>query len=216
MNAITGKYAFLNDCPVVPVMVVERLDHAVPMARALVAGGLTNLEITLRTECALDAISAIANEVEGATVGAGTVLSTRQLDAVRSAGAQFVVTPGITTSLLAHSAERDIALLPGAVTASEIMTALEHGFHILKFFPAGTSGGAPAIKAFGGPFGEVTFMPTGGVNPNNVREYLALDNVIAAGGSWMLPAGLVAQGDWNAITDLAREAVRAATASDNA
>ena len=209
--SLLGKYAFLNNARVVPDMVIEDLAHAVPLAEALVAGGLTNLEITLRNPSALDAIRLIADQVQNAAVGAGTVLTIEQLEAVLEAGAQFVVTPGATPELLAYCAEKDVALLPGAVTASEIMVALAHGFDILKFFPAGTSGGAAAIKAVGGPFGQVKFMPTGGVNLDNLGDYLALPNVLAAGGSWMVPKTLVDKQDWASISELASEAVSAAT-----
>ncbi len=207
MTTLPDRYAFLDNALVVPVMVIDRIEHAVPLARALVEGGLTNLEITLRTDCALDAIRAIVDQVPDAVVGAGTVLNIAQLESALAAGAEFIVSPGMTEALLSRCAAQQVALLPGAVTASEVMTALAHGFSVLKFFPAGTSGGPGAIKALGGPFKDVLFMPTGGVNPDNLADYLSLPNVLAAGGSWMIPQQLVADADWPAITRLAREAV---------
>jgi 2-dehydro-3-deoxyphosphogluconate aldolase/(4S)-4-hydroxy-2-oxoglutarate aldolase len=214
MSDLPERYRFLEGARVVPVIVIDDIDDALPIARALVAGGLTNLEVTLRTDCALDAIAAISESVEGATVGAGTVLNGIQLDAARSAGAKFIVSPGVLPDLLSTCAERNIPLLPGAVTASEVMMALDYGYRILKFFPAGTSGGPAAIKALGGPFVDVRFMPTGGINLNNLKDYLSLKNVIAAGGSWMLPSDMIARKDWGGIETLARQAVTAANAID--
>ncbi|MEP6389198.1 MAG: bifunctional 4-hydroxy-2-oxoglutarate aldolase/2-dehydro-3-deoxy-phosphogluconate aldolase [Halioglobus sp.] len=201
------SYTFVTRAPVVPVMVINDVAQAVPMARALVAGGLTALEITLRTDCALEAIRAIANEVEGADIGAGTVCSAAQMHDAVAAGARFIVSPGSSEELFATAKELSVPLLPGAVTASEVMRVREAGFPIVKFFPAGTSGGAPAIKAFQGPFGDMLFIPTGGVGLNNLSDYLNLSNVPAVGGSWILPADAVASGDWQTVTTLAREAV---------
>ena len=206
------SYAFVTRAPVVPVMVINDVAQAVPMARALVAGGLTALEITLRTDCALEAIRAIAAEVEGADIGAGTVCSAAQMHDAVAAGARFIVSPGSSDELFATAKELSVPLLPGAVTASEVMRVREAGFPIVKFFPAGTSGGAPAIKAFGGPFGDMLFIPTGGVGLNNLSDYLSLSNVPAVGGSWVLPADAIAAGDWQTVTTLAREAVNFAAA----
>lgn len=205
-------YTFVTRGPVVPVMVITDVAQAVPMARALVAGGLTALEVTLRTACALDAIRAIAAEVEGADIGAGTVCSADQMRAAVAAGARFIVSPGSSAALFDAASELAVPLLPGAVTASEIMCVREAGFPVVKFFPAATSGGAPAIKAFQGPFGDMLFVPTGGIGLDNLRDYLSLANVPAVGGSWILPGDAIAGGDWQTVTRLAREAVDFAAA----
>lgn len=191
--------------PIVPVIVVKELAHAVPMARALVAGGLPALEVTLRTPCALDAIRAMS-EVEGGVVGAGTLLTPADVKAAKAAGAQFGVSPGLTERLVKACEDEGLALLPGCVTASEVMAAMEWGFDMLKFFPAETSGGAAAIKALGGPLPQVTFCPTGGISLKNANDYLSLPNVLCAGGSWVAPADMVAAGDWAGVERLAREA----------
>jgi len=204
---VPDAYQFVTRAPVVPVMVIDELSQAVPMARALVEGGITALEITLRTDCALDAIRAIAGEVEGADVGAGTVCNGRQMRDAVDAGARFIVSPGSSQELFDTASELDMPMLPGAVTASEVMRVLEAGFPIIKFFPAGTSGGAAAIKAMQGPFGDALFVPTGGVSLANAADYLSLSNVPAVGGSWILPGDAVAAGDWHTVTRLAREAV---------
>ena len=201
-------YQFFGNEPVVPVIVIHQLDQAVPLARALVAGGVTSLEVTLRTAFGLDAIRLIAKEVPEATVGAGTVCNADQFSAVVDAGAQFVVTPGSTDALLKIAADSGIPTLPGAVTASEIMRVLDVGFPIIKFFPAATSGGVAAIKAFSGPFGHARFLPTGGIDPANAEDYLALPNVVAVGGSWLTPSDAVASNDWSRITDLAKASAK--------
>ena len=209
---LPDAYRFVTRAPVIPVMVISELEQAVPMARALVEGGITSLEITLRTDCALDAIRAIAGEVEGADVGAGTVCNGAQLRAAVAAGARFIVSPGSSDDLFNTAQELDVPLLPGAVTASEVMRVRQAGFPVIKFFPASTSGGAAAIKAFQGPFGDALFVPTGGVGLGNAAEYLTLANVPAVGGSWIIPADAVAAGDWQTVTRLAREAVDFANA----
>jgi 2-dehydro-3-deoxyphosphogluconate aldolase/(4S)-4-hydroxy-2-oxoglutarate aldolase len=193
--------------PVVPVLVVHDRAHAAGLARALVAGGLPALEVTLRTPCALDAIRAMA-EVEGGVVGAGTLLTPADVKAAKAAGAQFGVSPGATPRLLDACAEHDLPLLPGAATATEVMTLLELGYEVQKFFPAEASGGAPALKAIGAPIPQVQFCPTGGVSLKNAGVYLGLANVICVGGSWVAPAGMVEAGDWAGITALAAEAAR--------
>lgn len=205
-------YLFVTRAPVVPVMVINDLAQAVPMARALVAGGLTALEVTLRTDCALDAIRAIAAEVEGADLGAGTVCSADEMREAVAAGAGFIVSPGSSDALLATARELAVPMLPGAVTASEVMRVRSEGFPVVKFFPAATSGGAAAIKAFQGPFGDMLFVPTGGISLSNVRDYLSLANVPAVGGSWILPDDAITAGDWQTVTRLAREAVEFAAA----
>ena len=196
------SYDFLDDAPVIPVIAINQIEHAIPLAQALVAGGIRNLEITLRTDCALDAIRLIAQEVEGAFVGAGTVCNPTQFEQAVSAGANFVVSPGSSAALF-EVASGGVPLLPGAVTASEVMAAREAGFNILKFFPASTSGGAAAIKAFAGPFGDIRFIPTGGINLDNAIDYLSLNNVRAVGGSWLTPADAINDERWDVITELA-------------
>lgn len=191
--------------PIVPVIVVKDIAHAEPLARALVAGGLPALEVTLRTPCALDAIRAMA-EVEGGTVGAGTLLTPADVKAAKAAGAKFGVSPGLTERLVRACEDEGLPLLPGTVTASEVMQALEWGYDVLKFFPAATSGGAPAIKALGGPLPQVSFCPTGGISLANATDYLSLPNVLCAGGSWVAPDAKVQSGDWAGIETLAREA----------
>ena len=191
--------------PIVPVLVVDDAAHARPLAEALVAGGLPALEVTLRTPAALDAIRAMA-QVPGGVVGAGTLVTPDDVRAAKEAGAQFGVSPGATDALVAACEAEGLPLLPGAATATEAMRLLEQGYDMLKFFPAEASGGAPALKAIGAPLPQITFCPTGGVSPANARDYLSLPNVICAGGSWVAPKQMVAQGDWAGIESLAREA----------
>lgn len=190
---------------VVPVLVIEDLAHARPLAEALVAGGLPALEVTLRTPVALEAIRVMA-EVEGGIVGAGTLLTPADVAAAKAAGARFGVSPGATDRLLDACADEGLALLPGAATATEVMTLLERGYTMQKFFPAEVAGGAPALKAIGGPLPQVSFCPTGGVSLKNARDYLALPNVVCVGGSWVAPKAMMEAGDWAGITALAREA----------
>lgn len=191
--------------PVVPVLVIERAEDAAPLARALVAGGLPALEVTLRTPAALDAIRAMA-EVEGGVVGAGTLLTPADVRAAKAAGARFGVSPGATDRLLAACEDEGLPLLPGAATATEVMTLLERGYRVQKFFPAEASGGAHALAAIGGPIPQVGFCPTGGIGPGNAGDYLALANVLCVGGSWVAPKDRVAAGDWTAVEALARAA----------
>ena len=191
--------------PVVPVLVIDNLADAAPLARALVAGGLPALEVTLRTACALDAIRAMA-EVPGGVVGAGTLLTPADVKAAKAAGARFGVSPGATDRLLDACAEYELPLLPGAATASEIMALLEQGFTMLKFFPAEQAGGAAYLKSIGAPLPQVKFCPTGGIGLNNARDYLSLKNILCVGGSWVAPRDFLARGDWAAITALAAEA----------
>ena len=193
--------------PVVPVMVIKDLDRAVGLARALVAGGIKVLEITLRSEVAVAAIREIARAVPEAVVGAGTVTSAEELESVREAGAVFAISPGLTPELLEVANKGDIALIPGIATVSELMIGLQRGYDHFKFFPAEAAGGIPMLKAIAGPFPQVTFCPTGGISVENYREYLALGNVACVGGSWVAPSGAVARGDWELISQLARDAV---------
>jgi len=192
--------------PVIPVLAIARLEDAVPLCRALVDNGLRVLEITLRTACALDAIAAVARELPHACVGAGTVLSARDLQAVAEAGARFAISPGATDALFDAAKDVAVPLIPGIATASELMRGLEHGWQRFKFFPAESSGGVPALKGFAGPFASVRFCPTGGIDAAKAPAYLALPNVACVGGSWMVPADALAAGDWSRIGDLAREA----------
>jgi len=191
--------------PIVPVLVVQDSATARPLAEALVAGGLPALEVTLRTPAALEAIRAMA-AVPGGVVGAGTLLTPADVAAAKEAGARFGVAPGATDRLLEAAEAAELPLLPGAATASETMRLLERGYDMLKFFPAEAAGGAKALKALGGPIPQVSFCPTGGVTPENAPDYLALPNVVCAGGSWVAPADRVAARDWAGIEALAREA----------
>jgi 2-dehydro-3-deoxyphosphogluconate aldolase/(4S)-4-hydroxy-2-oxoglutarate aldolase len=196
----------LARAPIVPVLSINRIEDAVPLARALVAGGLPVLEVTLRTEAAIGAIRAIREEVPNASVGAGTVLNARHLSAVEAAGATFAISPGSTDALYAAASDARIPLLPGIATASELMHGLELGYERFKFFPAESSGGIATLKSFAGPFAQAKFCPTGGIDAAKAPAYLALPNVITVGGSWMVPADAMAAGDWSRIEKLAREA----------
>lgn len=196
----------MQDAPVIPVIVLTDVAHAVPMARALLAGGIRMLEITLRTPQALACMEAIANEVEGAVVGAGTVRSAADAVAAVKAGARFAVSPGYTPAVGQACKDLGLPLLPGVATGSEIMMAQEGGYTELKFFPAMQAGGPAMLKAWSGPFFDEKFCPTGGVTPGNALEFLSLPNVACVGGSWLVPADALAQGDWARIEALAREA----------
>lgn len=191
--------------PVLPVVTIADAAAAVPLARALLAGGLGVIEVTLRTPAAAEAISRIAREVEGMVVGAGTVLSAREMAAAEQAGAQFAVSPGFSASL---SAQASLPLLPGVATASEVMAALEAGHTLMKFFPAEAAGGPAMLKALAGPLPQARFCPTGGITAANAHGYLRLANVTCVGGSWLAPPDAIAAGDWQAIARLAREATR--------
>ncbi|MGO7035574.1 2-dehydro-3-deoxy-phosphogluconate aldolase [Rhizobium ruizarguesonis] len=192
--------------PVVPVLIVDDAKSAVPLARALVAGGLKAIEITMRTPAALEAVRAVAAEVEGAEVGAGTILNVAHWEAAVAAGSKFIVSPGTTQELLDAAADSDVPLLPGAATASEVMALREEGYQVLKFFPAEQAGGAAYLKALSSPLAGTLFCPTGGISLKNANDYLSLPNVICVGGSWVAPKELVAAGDWAGITKLAAEA----------
>jgi 2-dehydro-3-deoxyphosphogluconate aldolase/(4S)-4-hydroxy-2-oxoglutarate aldolase len=198
-------------CPLIPVLVIEDAAHAVPLARALVAGGIAALEITLRSAAAVEAIERIAAEVPEAIVGAGTVLDAAQFPALNRAGAQFAVSPGATDALYEAAHSADLPYLPAVATASDIMRGRERGYHRFKFFPAERAGGIAALNDFAGPFPDIRFCPTGGVGEKNFADYLAQTNVFAVGGSWLAPADKVKAGDWSAITALARAAVAKAS-----
>ena len=205
-NAPLTALQVMQDAPVIPVIVLHDVAHAVPMARALVAGGIRMLEVTLRTSQALACIEAIANEVEGAVLGAGTVRSAADAAAAAKAGARFAVSPGYTRAVGQACRDHGLSLLPGVATGSEIMMAQEDGYTELKFFPAMQAGGTAMLKAWSGPFFDVKFCPTGGVMPGNALDFLSLPNVACVGGSWLVPADALAQGDWARIEALAREA----------
>ena len=196
----------MQDAPVIPVIVLHHVAHAVPMARALVAGGIRMLEVTLRTPQALACMEAIAHEVPDAVVGAGTVRSPADAAAAAKAGAQFAVSPGYTKAVGQACRDHGLSLLPGVATGSEIMMAQEDGYTELKFFPAMQAGGPAMLKAWAGPFFDVTFCPTGGVTTGNAAEFLALPNVTCVGGSWLVPGDALVQGHWHRIEALAREA----------
>ncbi len=192
--------------PVIPVVVIKRLEDAVPLARALVAGGLPAIEITLRSACAVDAIKAVNEEVEDAIVGAGTVLTGAQIDAVSRAGAEFMVSPGFAPDLLNAAENSHLPLLPGVSSASEAMQLGERGYQYLKFFPAGPAGGPAYLKGLASPLPQFKFCPTGGINRSNAPDYLSLSNVLCVGGSWVAPSAMINSRDWGGITLLAREA----------
>lgn len=189
--------------PVIPVLVIDDVAHAVPLGRALVAGGLPVLEVTLRTPIALQCIERMAGEVEGAVVGAGTVLTPAMRQAVADVGGRFAVSPGLIEG---ETDEGPTPLLPGIATATELMAGLAAGFSYFKLFPANVAGGLDALKAFSSPFAQAKFCPTGGVNAKNAADYLALPNVVCVGGSWIAPPDAVRAGDWGRITELARAA----------
>jgi 2-dehydro-3-deoxyphosphogluconate aldolase/(4S)-4-hydroxy-2-oxoglutarate aldolase len=198
--------ATMRLAPVIPVVIIDDVKAAVPMARALVAGGTPAIEVTLRTPAALDAIRAIAQEVEGACVGVGTVLHAEHLAAAKAAGARFAVSPGVSPKLLDAADESDLPLLPGAATASEVMHLLERGYRFLKFFPAVPAGGTKLLGAWASPLPQIKFCPTGGISLSTASDFLALPNVLCVGGSWLTPADKLKAGDWAAIELLAREA----------
>ena len=204
-GAFADVPALMRTGPVIPVIVVDDVGHAKPLAEALVAGGIRVLEVTLRTPQALDAIRTM-KDVDGAIVGVGTALDGDDLARARDAGATFAVSPGYTDALGKRARELDLPLLPGIATSADIMRARDGGYQALKFFPAGPAGGPAMLKALGGPFVDAVFCPTGGVSAANAREYLALPNVLCVGGSWLAPKAMVQGGDWGGITRLAEEA----------
>lgn len=207
MNQTTPLTALqvMQDAPVIPVIVLNDIAHAVPLARAMLAGGIRMLEVTLRTPQALACIEAIAREVPEAVVGAGTVRSKADAQAAADAGARFAVSPGYTSAVGQACRDVGLALLPGVATGGEIMAACEDGFTELKFFPAVQAGGVAMLKAWGGPFFDVKFCPTGGITLQNAPDFLNLSNVVCVGGSWLIPAQVAEQGDWTRVTRLAEE-----------
>lgn len=198
--------ALMRMAPVIPVVVIDDARAAVPMARALVAGGIRTIEVTLRTPAALDAIRAIAAEVEGVVVGCGTALTARDLLAAQQAGARFAVSPGTSPRLLDAADDSALPLLPGVATASEAMALLERGYRHLKFFPAVPAGGFKLVGAWASPLPQIRFCPTGGISLSSAPDFLRLPNVICVGGSWLTPPDKLAAGDWAGIELLAREA----------
>jgi len=208
MRAITD---IMRTAPVIPVLVIDRLEDAAPLARALCAGGLKVLEVTLRTPAGLPAIAAMKAAAPDAIVGAGTVNSADQLELAADAGAEFIVSPGLTPAIVKAAQARNLPILPGVASAGDILRGLELGLLAFKFFPAETSGGAPALKALEGPFGDVHFCPTGGVTLANAPTYFALKSVLCVGGSWITPKSAVEAGDWKTVERLAQEAAQLST-----
>ena len=202
-----GPSALLRNARLVPVLTIKSVEHAVPLARALVAGGVRTLEITLRTAAGADAAKAIKAEVPDAIVGLGTVVNARDLEICVKQGLRFAFSPGASPALLDAAAEAGIEFVPGVQTASEIMACLERGFDVMKFFPASQAGGIPTLKALAGPFPNVKFCPTGGISEDQAATWLKLPNVLAVGGSWLAPAELVEAGDWDAITARAKHSM---------
>ena len=205
--------AVMQDAPVIPVIVLNDPTLAVPMARALVAGGIRMLEVTLRTEAALECITRISAEVPEAVVGAGTVCNPAQARAAQQAGARFIVSPGYTSAVGMACRELNLPLLPGVATASEIMMAMADGFTKFKFFPAMQAGGTAMLKALSGPFPHIHFCPTGGITPQNAKDFLSLSQVVCVGGSWLVPAEALAQKDFSRIQALAKEAANLLTSA---
>jgi 2-dehydro-3-deoxyphosphogluconate aldolase/(4S)-4-hydroxy-2-oxoglutarate aldolase len=207
---MTGKseklISLLGGQPVIPVLKVKDAADAVPLARALAAGGLRMIEITLRTKDALEAIRRVAGEVEEAIVGAGTVVDPKQFAEAAAAGSKFIVSPGVTASLIAAQGDSEVPLLPGAITPGEIMMALEAGISFQKFFPAEQAGGTVFLRSLASPLAAVRFCPTGGISALNAPEYLAVPNVVCVGGSWVAPDEMIREGKWDMIESLARQA----------
>ncbi len=194
----------LQISPIVPVVVVEDLKDAVPLAQSLVEGGIPIIEITLRSNCALEAIELIAKNVPKMRVGAGTILNSNQLEQAQNRGAEFLISPGLTPSLLEYAKKKDMPLIPGVSSSSEVMQALELGYNALKFFPAEYCGGVKLLNAFNGPFKGVKFCPTGGISVDNMHAYLKLENVLCVGGSWLTPKNLVQNKEWDKIVEICK------------
>ncbi len=197
----------LQISPIIPVVVVENIKDAVPLAQSLIEGGIPIIEVTLRSSCALEAIELIAKNVPKMRVGAGTILNLTQLEQAQNRGAEFLISPGLTIKLLEHAKKKDMPLIPGVSSSSEVMQALELGYHALKFFPAEYCGGVKLLNAFNGPFKGVKFCPTGGISTDNMRSYLALENVLCVGGSWLTPKDLIQNKEWDKITEICKRAL---------
>ncbi|GHR43643.1 ketohydroxyglutarate aldolase [Helicobacter pylori] len=197
----------LQISPIVPVVVIENIKDAVPLAQSLVEGGIHIIEVTLRSSCALEAIELIAKNVPKMRVGAGTILNPTQLEQAQNRGAEFLISPGLTIKLLEHAKKKDMPLIPGVSSSSEVMQALELGYSALKFFPAEYCGGVKLLNAFNGPFKGVKFCPTGGISTDNMHSYLNLENVLCVGGSWLTPKNLIQNKEWDKITEICKRSL---------
>ncbi|GAA6857483.1 bifunctional 4-hydroxy-2-oxoglutarate aldolase/2-dehydro-3-deoxy-phosphogluconate aldolase [Helicobacter pylori] len=197
----------LQISPIVPVVVIENIKDAVPLAQSLVEGGIHIIEVTLRSSCALEAIELIAKNVPKMRVGAGTILNPTQLEQAQNRGAEFLISPGLTIKLLEYAKKKDMPLIPGVSSSSEVMQALELGYNALKFFPAEYCGGVKLLNAFNGPFKGVKFCPTGGISADNIHSYLNLENVLCVGGSWLTPKNLIQNKEWDKITEICKRSL---------
>ncbi|GAA9003789.1 bifunctional 4-hydroxy-2-oxoglutarate aldolase/2-dehydro-3-deoxy-phosphogluconate aldolase [Helicobacter pylori] len=197
----------LQISPIIPVVVIENIKDAVPLAQSLIEGGIQIIEVTLRSSCALEAIELIAKNVPKMRVGAGTILNPTQLEQAQNRGAEFLISPGLTIKLLEYAKKKDMPLIPGVSSSSEVMQALELGYNALKFFPAEYCGGVKLLNAFNGPFKGVKFCPTGGISANNMRSYLKLENVLCVGGSWLTPKNLIQNKEWDKITEICKRSL---------
>ncbi|WP_120870918.1 bifunctional 4-hydroxy-2-oxoglutarate aldolase/2-dehydro-3-deoxy-phosphogluconate aldolase [Helicobacter pylori] len=197
----------LQISPIVPVVVIEDIKDAVPLAQSLIEGGIPIIEVTLRSSCALEAIELIAKNVPKMRVGAGTILNPTQLEQAQNRGAEFLISPGLTIKLLEYAKKKDMPLIPGVSSSSEVMQALELGYNALKFFPAEYCGGVKLLNAFNGPFKGVKFCPTGGISADNMRSYLNLENVVCVGGSWLTPKNLIQNKEWDKITEICKRSL---------
>ncbi|BAW56706.1 bifunctional 4-hydroxy-2-oxoglutarate aldolase/2-dehydro-3-deoxy-phosphogluconate aldolase [Helicobacter pylori] len=197
----------LQISPIVPVVVIENIKDAVPLAQSLIEGGIHIIEVTLRSSCALEAIELIAKNVPKMHVGAGTILNPTQLEQAQNRGAEFLISPGLTIKLLEYAKKKDIPLIPGVSSSSEVMQALELGYSALKFFPAEYCGGVKLLNAFNGPFKGVKFCPTGGISADNMHSYLSLENVLCVGGSWLTPKNLIQNKEWDKITEICKRSL---------
>ncbi len=197
----------LQISPIVPVVVIENIKDAVPLAQSLIEGGIHIIEVTLRSSCALEAIELIAKNVPKMRVGAGTILNPAQLEQAQNRGAEFLISPGLTIKLLEYAKKKDMPLIPGVSSSSEVMQALELGYSALKFFPAEYCGGVKLLNAFNGPFKGVKFCPTGGISADNMRSYLNLENVLCVGGSWLTPKNLIQNKEWDKITEICKRSL---------
>ncbi|UOS37319.1 bifunctional 4-hydroxy-2-oxoglutarate aldolase/2-dehydro-3-deoxy-phosphogluconate aldolase [Helicobacter pylori] len=197
----------LQISPIIPVVVIENIKDAVPLAQSLVEGGIHIIEVTLRSSCALEAIELIAKNVPKMCVGAGTILNPTQLEQAQNRGAEFLISPGLTIKLLEYAKKKDMPLIPGVSSSSEVMQALELGYNALKFFPAEYCGGVKLLNAFNGPFKGVKFCPTGGISADSMRSYLNLENVLCVGGSWLTPKNLIQNKEWDKITEICKRSL---------
>ncbi|WP_199501762.1 bifunctional 4-hydroxy-2-oxoglutarate aldolase/2-dehydro-3-deoxy-phosphogluconate aldolase [Helicobacter pylori] len=197
----------LQISPIVPVVVIENIKDAVPLAQSLIEGGIHIIEVTLRSSCALEAIELIAKNAPKIRVGAGTILNPTQLEQAQNRGAEFLISPGLTIKLLEYAKKKDMPLIPGVSSSSEVMQALELGYNALKFFPAEYCGGVKLLNAFNGPFKGVKFCPTGGISTDNMHSYLNLENVLCVGGSWLTPKNLIQNKEWDKITEICKRSL---------